>query len=185
MADPQGCLEVLPRLAAQHMLDGFPLELLDGDAGLVNCTWIQAVLYALEMRLSSIAVRIHYLACTAHTLAQSHAVHRAEACISAAVQAGTAYPRLRTEGHAIDDLMWQGPARVRVVSVLGLQSSGKSTLLNTMFSCSLPTAAGKVTEGVSMQLVPCKQPSSCDYLLLLDTEGLQCAPVSCMCQPPA
>lgn len=31
-------------LAARHLLDGFPLELMDGDAGSVNLEWMQAVL---------------------------------------------------------------------------------------------------------------------------------------------
>ena len=65
-------------------------------------------------------------------------------------------------------------ARIRVISVLGRQSSGKSTLLNTMFGCCFPTGAGTVAHGVHMQLVPCSRDSAgCEFLLILDTGGLQ------------
>jgi hypothetical protein len=38
VADPIRFSE-LPFNAAQHMLDGFPMELMDGDAGLINYAW--------------------------------------------------------------------------------------------------------------------------------------------------
>ena len=36
-------IQKIPRLAAQHLLDGFPLELLDGDANMIRLDWIQIV----------------------------------------------------------------------------------------------------------------------------------------------
>ena len=76
--------------------------------------------------------------------------------------------------HSQTSIAAQGPAvRVRVISILGRQSCGKSSMLNTMFGCTLPNGAGQVTRGVYMQLVPAADPSSsgCDYLLILDTGG--------------
>ena len=40
------------------------------------------------------------------------------------------------------------PQKVCVVSVLGPQSSGKSTLLNFLFGCSFTTSIGRCTRGV-------------------------------------
>ncbi|KAI2650890.1 Interferon-induced very large GTPase 1 [Labeo rohita] len=67
----------LTSLAAEMMISGFPLELMDGDAAHVPVIWISAVLDQLIQKL--------------------------------------------------------GDQRVFVLSVLGLQSSGKSTMLNAMF----------------------------------------------------
>ena len=61
------------------------------------------------------------------------------------------------------------------LSVLGIQSTGKSTLLNTMFALQFPVSAGRCTKGVYMQLR--KKPDGSDlpfdYALILDTEGLR------------
>ena len=67
--------------------------------------------------------------------------------------------------------------RIFVLSILGTQSSGKSTLLNTMFGANFPVSSGRCTRGVFMQLIPiddklCSQ-FRYDYLVLLDTEGLR------------
>ncbi|KAG7387260.1 hypothetical protein PHYPSEUDO_014546 [Phytophthora pseudosyringae] len=43
----------LPELAAKHLLDGFSLELMDGDAGMINIKWIRSVLKALREELGS------------------------------------------------------------------------------------------------------------------------------------
>ncbi|CAF1310799.1 unnamed protein product [Rotaria sordida] len=40
-----------PNLAAQHLIDGFPLELIDGDSMLLNLQWIQHVFDALDSKL--------------------------------------------------------------------------------------------------------------------------------------
>ncbi|EQC40123.1 hypothetical protein SDRG_02774 [Saprolegnia diclina VS20] len=109
---------ILPQLAVQHLLDGFPLELMDGDAGMVNDKWIRAVL------------------------------------------------------RSLDDTLPTG-ARVFVLSVMGVQSSGKSTLLNSMFGVRLRTSVARCTRGVNLQLLACNNCDDYDYVLLLDTEGIQ------------
>ncbi|VDH90445.1 Hypothetical predicted protein [Mytilus galloprovincialis] len=65
--------------------------------------------------------------------------------------------------------------KIVTVSVLGIQSSGKSTLLNTMFGLEFAVSAGRCTRGIYTQLVPVKNIGSIDaeYLLVLDTEGLR------------
>ena len=72
--------------------------------------------------------------------------------------------------------------KIFVVSVLGIQSSGKSTLLNTMFGIDFPVSSGRCTRGVFMQMIPIsdklKPQLGYDYLLLLDTEGLRAPELS-------
>ena len=67
--------------------------------------------------------------------------------------------------------------RVFVVSVLGLQSTGKSTLMNTTFGLRFNASAGRCTRGAFMQLIPLneslRKDANCDYLLIVDTEGLR------------
>lgn len=121
-ADP-GNQRPLARLAAQHLLDGFPLEILDGDAGMYCKLWVDTVLAELDTMTKAIKAR----------------------------------------GRS---------ARILVLSVMGLQSSGKSTMLNLMFGTQLRTSAGRCTRGVYIQLVPSERPEY-DYVLLLDTEGLR------------
>ncbi|XP_059418301.1 interferon-induced very large GTPase 1-like [Carassius carassius] len=113
----------LPSLAAQMMISGFPLELMDGDAAHVHVIWISAVLDQLVQKL--------------------------------------------------------GDQRVFVLSVLGIQSSGKSTMLNAMFGLEFAISAGRCTRGAFMQLVrvsdAIKTQMKIDFILVVDTEGL-CAP---------
>ncbi len=110
----------LPSLAADMMISGFPLELMDGDAAHVPVIWISAVLDQLIQRL--------------------------------------------------------GDQRVFVLSVLGIQSSGKSTLLNAMFGLQFAVSAGRCTRGAFMQLITVsddlKTQLNFDYILVVDTEGL-------------
>ncbi|ROL45342.1 Interferon-induced very large GTPase 1 [Anabarilius grahami] len=110
----------LPSLAAEMMISGFPLELMDGDAAHVPVIWISAVLDELIQKL--------------------------------------------------------GDQRVFVLSVLGLQSSGKSTMLNAMFGLQFAVSAGRCTRGAFMQLVrvsdEMKTQMNFDYILVVDTEGL-------------
>eukprot|EP00803_Ostreobium_quekettii_P005744 evm.model.scf_2549.1 EVM.evm.TU.scf_2549.1 scf_2549:2895-12562(+) len=120
---PSSAILGLPGLATQHLLDGFPLELMDGDARHVMLDWTIAVLRSL---------------------------HR----------------------------VVEGGGRVLVVSVLGVQSSGKSTLLNAMFGIQLPVGAGRCTRGVFAQLVPVEG-KPYQYIMVLDTEGLR-SPEHCM-----
>lgn len=64
-------------------------------------------------------------------------------------------------------------ARFSVRSVFGLQSCGKSTVLNTMFSCRLETSAEMCTRGINMFLVPCKRSEAPFHAIIgLDKEGL-------------
>ncbi|XP_067226560.1 interferon-induced very large GTPase 1-like [Chanodichthys erythropterus] len=111
----------LPSLAAEMMISGFPLELMDGDAAHVPVIWISAVLEELIQKL--------------------------------------------------------GDQRVFVLSVLGIQSSGKSTMLNAMFGLQFAVSAGRCTRGAFMQLVrvsdEMKTQMKIDYILVVDTEGLR------------
>ncbi|XP_026054247.1 interferon-induced very large GTPase 1-like [Carassius auratus] len=111
----------LPSLAAELMISGFPLELMDGDAVHVPLIWVTAVLDALIKKL--------------------------------------------------------GDQRVYVLSVLGIQSSGKSTMLNAMFGLQFAVSAGRCTRGAFMQLVrvseEMKQLLKFDYILVVDSEGLR------------
>ena len=60
-----------------------------------------------------------------------------------------------------------------VLTVLGTQSTGKSTLLNTMFGVQFPVSAGRCTKGAFMQLVPIFMDNfPYNGLLVIDTEGL-------------
>ena len=67
--------------------------------------------------------------------------------------------------------------KIFVVSVLGIQSSGKSTLLNTMFGLCFNVSAGRCTRGAYIQLLPLsnslREKIDCDYMLIVDTEGLR------------
>nr|XP_055049671.1 interferon-induced very large GTPase 1-like [Misgurnus anguillicaudatus] len=112
----------LPSLAAEMMISGFPLELMDGDAAHVSLTWIKAVLNQLIQKL-------------------------------------------------------EGDQRVFVLSVLGIQSSGKSTLLNAMFGLQFSVSAGRCTRGAFMQLIKVSEEMKLqlkfDFILVVDTEGLR------------
>ncbi|XP_042169907.1 up-regulator of cell proliferation [Oncorhynchus tshawytscha] len=115
-------MELLPGLCAQMLLDGFPVELLDGDASNIPLKWISAVLTQL------------------HTLVQSN-------------------------------------SKIRVVTVLGVQSTGKSTLLNTMFGVQFAVSSGRCTRGAFMLLIKVnkdfKEELKCDFIMVIDTEGLK------------
>ncbi|KAG7326088.1 hypothetical protein KOW79_011013 [Hemibagrus wyckioides] len=111
----------LPKLAAELMTSGHPLELMDGDAAHVPLIWVSAVVDELVKIL--------------------------------------------------------GDQRVFVLSVLGIQSSGKSTMLNAMFGLQFAVSAGRCTRGAFMQLVrvseEMKDELKFDYILVVDTEGLR------------
>ncbi|KAI4893048.1 hypothetical protein NFI96_023578, partial [Prochilodus magdalenae] len=114
-------LSYLPRLVAELMMYGHPMELMDGDAAHVPLIWVSAVLDELIRKL--------------------------------------------------------GDQRVFVLSVLGIQSSGKSTMLNAMFGLQFAVSAGRCTRGAFMQLVKVseemKKELRFDYILVVDTEGLR------------
>ncbi|XP_018085874.1 interferon-induced very large GTPase 1-like [Xenopus laevis] len=115
------CFYELPKIAADIMISGYPIELMDGDASYVPLNWIGAVLTELIKII--------------------------------------------------------GDRRVFVLSVLGIQSSGKSTLLNTMFGLQFAVSAGRCTRGAFMQLIEVdekhKADMAFDYILVIDTEGLR------------
>ncbi|KAG9330267.1 hypothetical protein JZ751_025949 [Albula glossodonta] len=70
-----------------------------------------------------------------------------------------------------------GDRKVFVLSILGLQSSGKSTLLNTMLGLQFAVSAGRCTRGAFMQLVEVdssiRNQLGYDFVLIVDTEGLR------------
>ena len=72
--------------------------------------------------------------------------------------------------------------KIFVISILGTQSTGKSTLLNTMFGARFPVSSGRCTRGIFMQLIPIEEELQnrlkYDYLVILDTEGLRAPELS-------
>ena len=60
-----------------------------------------------------------------------------------------------------------------VLSIIGPQSSGKSTLLNYVFGCKFLTSTGRCTRGVYGSLLELNKPiNKSKFLLILDTEGI-------------
>ena len=60
-----------------------------------------------------------------------------------------------------------------VVSIIGPQSSGKSTLLNYCFGCKFLTSAGRCTRGIYGSFSRLSRPvNNSNHFLILDTEGL-------------
>ncbi|POI26714.1 hypothetical protein CIB84_009536 [Bambusicola thoracicus] len=115
------CILKLPEIAADLMVSGYPIELMDGDASYVPLQWVAAIFDRLIEKL--------------------------------------------------------GDKRVFVLSVLGIQSTGKSTLLNAMFGLQFNVSAGRCTRGAFMQLIKVdgklQQEVNFDYMLVVDTEGLR------------
>ncbi|XP_052783616.1 interferon-induced very large GTPase 1-like isoform X2 [Mya arenaria] len=66
---------------------------------------------------------------------------------------------------------------VASLSVLGLQSSGKSTLLNTMFGVQFSVNSGRCTKGVNALVLPIerneKDVPPFEYVMIVDSEGLR------------
>ncbi|XP_046294243.1 interferon-induced very large GTPase 1-like [Marmota monax] len=116
----------LPQIAADLMISGVPIELMDGDASYVPLKWVAAILDKLSEKL--------------------------------------------------------GDKRLFVLSVLGLQSSGKSTLMNALFGLQFTVSAGRCTKGAYMQLLKVDESSreelGFDFLLVVDTEGLRAPELS-------
>ncbi|XP_067435530.1 interferon-induced very large GTPase 1-like [Thunnus thynnus] len=115
-------LQHLPKLCAGLLLDGFPLELVDGDASNIPLRWVSDVLSQLNALVS---------------------------------------PK----------------SKILVVTVLGVQSTGKSTLLNTMFGVQFAVSSGRCTRGAFMLLIrvneDVKKLLNCDFMVIIDTEGLK------------
>ncbi|OCT64675.1 hypothetical protein XELAEV_18045772mg [Xenopus laevis] len=112
----------LPTYAADLLLRGFPLELIDGDASNIPLQWLQDVLHELDNKTG-------------------------KCC------------------------------RMGVITVLGVQSTGKSTLLNTMFGLQFPVSSGRCTRGAFMTLMKVREnfqgELGCEFILVIDTEGLR------------
>lgn len=108
----------LPAFVAKLLLNGHPVELIDGDAAHIPLTWITAIM------------------------------------------------------NCLDEMI--GIANIYVISALGIQSTGKSTLLKTMFGVDFASSADRSTHGAIMQLIPVEesQDLNYEYILLLDTDGL-------------
>ncbi|XP_005372073.1 interferon-induced very large GTPase 1-like [Microtus ochrogaster] len=111
----------LPQIAAELMVAGVPIELMDGDASYVPLKWVAAVFDKISEKV--------------------------------------------------------GDKRLFVLSVLGLQSSGKSTLLNALFGLEFTVSAGRCTKGAYMQLLKVEETFTeelgFDFVLVVDTEGLR------------
>ncbi|CAD8174795.1 unnamed protein product [Paramecium octaurelia] len=77
----------------------------------------------------------------------------------------------------ISNFKEQGQEKILVISVLGPQSSGKSTILNKIFGCHFWTSVGRCTKGIYLQLLKIHNKAlfnnQFDYIIILDTEGLQ------------
>ena len=123
LGNRQHAVECYPKVMVEILNQGYPVELMDGDASHIPMTWISAVLDQLKN------------------------FHKGK--------------------------------KLFVISVLGIQSTGKSTLLNTMFSLQFNVSAGRCTRGAFMQLLPVEKDGAssqkllCDYVLIVDTEGLR------------
>uniref|UniRef100_A0A8C3TA40 VLIG-type G domain-containing protein n=1 Tax=Chelydra serpentina TaxID=8475 RepID=A0A8C3TA40_CHESE len=115
------CFLELPKIVADLMVEGYPIELLDGDTSYVPLKWIGAIFDKLIEKL--------------------------------------------------------GDQKVFVLSVLGIQSTGKSTLLNAMFGLQFKVNAGRCTRGAFMQLVKVddelRKELNFDLMVVIDTEGLR------------
>ncbi|XP_059211456.1 interferon-induced very large GTPase 1 [Centropristis striata] len=115
-------LQQLPKLCAELLLDGFPVELVDGDASNIPLRWVSDVLSQLNDLVS---------------------------------------PK----------------SKILVVTVLGVQSTGKSTLLNTMFGVQFAVSSGRCTRGAFMLLIrideDVRKELNCDFMVIIDTEGLK------------
>uniref|UniRef100_G1Q2U1 VLIG-type G domain-containing protein n=1 Tax=Myotis lucifugus TaxID=59463 RepID=G1Q2U1_MYOLU len=116
----------LPQIAADLMISGVPIELMDGDASYVPLKWVAALFDKVSEKL--------------------------------------------------------GNKRLFVLCILGLQSSGKSTLLNALFGLQFTVSAGRCTRGAYMQLLKVEETFTkelgFDFVLVVDTEGLRAPELS-------
>ena len=76
----------------------------------------------------------------------------------------------------IEDLLNQVKTTIEgkefnTVSILGVQSSGKSSLLNNMFNLNFAITGARTTKGVHMRLL--QSPDGKKVYMLMDTEGLR------------
>ncbi len=110
-----------PKFAAKLLIEGYPLEIMDGQTAHVPIEWVTAVLKEVVKILNN--------------------------------------------------------PNIYVFSVIGIQSSGKSTMLNTIFGLQFKVSPGKCTRGAFIQLLKLdeqiKAQTNCDFILVVDTEGLR------------
>ncbi|KAG7470829.1 hypothetical protein MATL_G00117990 [Megalops atlanticus] len=113
----------LPALAADLLLCGQPLELLDGGASTMPLQWVGSVLSEVHRRLPH-------------------------------------------------------DSQVRVLTVLGLQTARNAAVLSALLGLSFHIGSSQHTRGAFMLLIGVPQnlrkELGCDFLLLINTEGLQC-----------
>ncbi|CAB4476789.1 unnamed protein product [Rhizophagus irregularis] len=74
--------------------------------------------------------------------------------------------------NVLSNLMTNVERRLIVISVIGLESSGKSTLLNYLFHCGFATSASRCTKGVYMSYRTANFSGKIIDLLILDSEGM-------------
>ncbi|PKC16021.1 hypothetical protein RhiirA5_407520 [Rhizophagus irregularis] len=72
----------------------------------------------------------------------------------------------------LSKLMTNVERKLIVISVIGLESSGKSTLLNYLFHCGFATSASRCTKGVYMSYRTTNFDRNMIDLLILDSEGI-------------
>ncbi|CAG8616581.1 5356_t:CDS:2 [Ambispora leptoticha] len=72
----------------------------------------------------------------------------------------------------LTSIMTDPNRQLLVISVIGLESSGKSTLLNYLFKCGFSTAAGRCTKGMYMSYRHSMFNGQPIDLLILDSEGM-------------
>lgn len=111
----------LPRMAGELLLNGYPLEILNGYAHDIPIKWVRGVLSAVIDRV--------------------------------------------------------GDSRIYVITIIGMQSTGKSTLLNSMFGIRVKEGAARCTRGMFLYFVPIddelKETLGCDFIAVIDMEGLK------------
>ncbi|GBB87731.1 hypothetical protein RclHR1_14200001 [Rhizophagus clarus] len=74
--------------------------------------------------------------------------------------------------NVLSNLMTNVERKLIVISVIGLESSGKSTLLNYLFHCGFATSASRCTKGVYMSYRTANFDGNTIDLLILDSEGM-------------
>ncbi|CAB5362266.1 unnamed protein product [Rhizophagus irregularis] len=72
----------------------------------------------------------------------------------------------------LNKLMTNVERKLIVISVIGLESSGKSTLLNYLFHCGFATSASRCTKGVYMSYRTTNFDRNMIDILILDSEGI-------------
>lgn len=76
-------------------------------------------------------------------------------------------------GNICQQLQGRSEQEFFVISVLGTQSTGKSTLLNNLFGCDMPVSAGRTTRGENVTCVSVDIPGcSVKNIVVQDFEGL-------------